>query len=230
MIVFHRAALVAPVQPLRNHTYHDYLYAPLARAAWCAAALFDAALVGRTAAQPGKRASPAPRSLPPAAGWTIGAVLAALLTVNGHLLVAKIERAPFVLAELRADPTVDRARIARKVIEGLVAYGLPPGVTLRFWSPTAAALDPRGRPLAAPTPRPTYWETNVQSALLGGLAVRVMVPQVDGMTFVRAFTPGPDRERYTVYLPDGLVRVATSAEVDSILNAFSSIEGPPAGN
>jgi hypothetical protein len=214
--------LIAPVLPLRNHTYHYYLYAPLAGMAWCVAALCDAALAERPAPRPAKRGGAPPGSRPAAAAWTIAGVLAALLTLNGYLLVAKIERAPFVLPELRADPTVDRGRIARRVMESLVAYGLPPGVTLHFWSPTAASLDPHGRALAAPAPRATYWEANVRDALLGGLAVRVMIPQVDRVTFVREFTPVSDRERYAVYLPDGMVRVVTSAEVDSILRAFAA--------
>jgi len=64
---------------------------------------------------------------------------------------------------------------------------------------------------------PTYWERNVQNALLDGLAVRVLFPRVNAVRFVREFRPTPPDEWYAVYRPDGRVRVATSAEVDSIL-------------
>ncbi len=190
-----------PVLGLRNHTYHYYLYAPLAGAAWCVAIAFD-------------RLAPRGR-----AGWAIAAVLAAALTWNGALLVRKVETMPFVLPELRAEPIVDRARIARNVRDDLAAAGLTEGVVLRFWSPTGTRLGRRGEPLPAPAPMETYWERNVREALLGGLAVRVMFPQVGAVRFVREFTPAPANEWYAVYRPDGRLRVATSAEVDSILRA-----------
>ena len=190
-----------PVLGLRNHTYHYYLYAPLAGAAWCVAAALD-------------RAIPAGR-----AAWPVAGAFAALLALNGTLLVRRIETAPFVLAELRAEPVIDRARIARNVREGLALAALPPGVTLLFWSPNAASLGPRGERLEGPAPTETYWEVNVREALLGGLAVRVMFPQVAEVRFVREFRPTPANEWYAAYRPDGRVRVARSAEVDSILRA-----------
>jgi len=215
---------ILPVLPLRNHTYHYYLYAPLAGAAWCVAAAFGAAFPagerhkGRSRAPRAREARDAQRPPPAAAaGWVAAGAFAALLTLNGVLLVRKIETMPFVLPELRAEPIVDRARIARNVQESLSAASLPPGVSLRFWSPTAASLGPRGEPLGSPAPVPTYWERNVQNALLDGLAVRVLFPRVNAVRFVREFRPTPPDEWYAVYRPDGRVRVATSAEVDSIL-------------
>jgi hypothetical protein len=188
-----------PVLGLRNHTYHYYLYAPLAGAAWCLAAAAECFVPrGRTA-------------------WVVGGAVAALLTLNGVLLVRKIELMPFVLPGLRAESIVDRARIADNVRRDLGAATLPPGVTLLFWSPTATSLGPRGERLPTPAPGATYWERNVREALLGGLAVRVMFPQVQEVRFVREFRPTSGNERYAAYLPDGRVRVFTSAEVDSIL-------------
>lgn len=193
-----------PVLPLRHHTYHYYLYAPLAGAAWCAAAATEQAL----SRVRGRRAA-----------WAIAGAGAALLTLNGWLLVRKIETAPFVLPGLRADPVVDRARIARNVHESLAAAPPPPGDTLLFWSPIAAALGPHGETLAAPAPRETYWERNVRDALLDGLAVRVMFPRVDAVEFVREYRPTGSSNRYAVYRPDGRLLVATSTRVDSILES-----------
>ncbi len=193
-----------PVLGLRHHTYHYYLYAPLAGAAWCVAAAAERVL---------------PRGR---AAWLVAGAAAALLTLNGVLLVRKIETMPFVLAELRAEPIVDRARIARNVQESLSAAPLPPAVTLLFWSPTAASLGPHGEQLTTPAPGATYWESNVREALLGGLAVRVMFPQVINVRFVREFAPTPANEWYAAYRPDGRVRVATSVEVDSILKTTAA--------
>src|SRR6185295_19160310 len=112
-----------PVLPLRNHTYHYYLYAPLAGAAWGVAALFDGWVVTRL----GWRA-----------GMTAAAAVAVVLTLNGALLVAKIERAPYVVPDMRSAPTVDRAVIARNVYEGLRTAVLPDRARLEFWSPALA--------------------------------------------------------------------------------------------
>lgn len=198
-------ALLVPLLPLAHHTNHYYLYAPLAAIAWCLAAAADA-LIART----GTRAA-----------WTGAALIAALLTLNGALLVAKIEHAPFAVPGLRADPTVDRALIATHVIDGLRAEPLPDHVALRFWSPVASSIGPRGEPLGGPAPQATYWENNVRQALLDGLAVRVILPQVASVTFVREFTPAPENERYVVYKPDGTLVVHRSSEVDSILRAMA---------
>ena len=199
---------VLPVLPLKNHTYHYYLYAPLAGAAWCVAAAFDAALVAL------------PRAMSARVVWSVAAAFAALLTLNGYLLVQKIETAPFMLPGLHADAMVDRGRIAQNVSEALSAVELPSGVTLYFWSPTAASIGPQGEALTSPSEYPTYWETNVRHALMGGLAVRVLFPQVADVRFVREYRPVPEGDRYAVYLPDGELRVKTSAEVDSILKSL----------
>jgi hypothetical protein len=195
------ALFLLPVLPLRNHTYHYYLYAPLFGAAWCLAAATDWAT-----ARTGR-----------AAGWPIAAVAAALLAVNGAMVVREVETAPFVLPDLRADPTVDRARIARNVHDGLAAATFAPGATLLFWSPVGEMLGPHGEALPAPSASETYWERNVRDALLDGLAVRVMFPRMSQVRFVREFQPAPAGTWYALYRPEGVVRVAAPAEVDSIL-------------
>jgi hypothetical protein len=196
--------LLLPVLPLRHHTYHYYLYAPLVGAAWCAAAAAEQVL----SRLGGRRAA-----------WAIAGAGALLLTLNGWLLVRKIESAPFVLTQLRADPVIDRARIARNVHESLAAARRPPSDTLLFWSPIAASLGTHGESLGAPSPLETYWERNVRAALLDGLAVRVMFPRVDAVEFVREYRPTGSANQYAVYRPDGRSLVATPAEMDSFLKS-----------
>ena len=204
---------ILPALPLRNHTYHYYLYAPLAGAAWCVAAAADRLLAPRGAAATGPAAT--------RRAWGVAGLVALALTVNGALLARKIETMPFVLPELRAAEIVDRARIAANVYRSLAAAHLPPGVTLLFWSPIASSLGPRGGPLAGPAPEETYWERNVRDALVDGLAVRVLFPQVAAVRFVRAFAPAPPDHRYAVYRPEGRLGIATPAELDSIIRASS---------
>jgi hypothetical protein len=100
-------AMLAPVLPLANHTYHYYLYAGLP-----AAGLMIASLL----------AAVSPR-LPRVAGWALALVFAAFCAVDGHALVTKIEQAPFVVEGLRSDAIVDRARIAANAIHDLGAAG-----------------------------------------------------------------------------------------------------------
>ena len=194
-----------PVVPLRNHTYHYYLYAPLAAVAWAAAGAFDGLLVTRL-------------------GWRSGmataAVVAVVLVLNGALLVRKVEHMPFMGPDMRADPTVDRARIARNVFESLRRSPLPEGARLEFWSP--ALLSARSDPQRLTAER--YWVTNVQSALFDGLGVRVMYPRVAEVRFAAELPspPMPDRpaDRVAVFRRDGILRVAEPAEIDSLLRVY----------
>jgi len=222
-------ACLLPVLPLRNHTYHYYLYAPLAGAAWCVAALFETVRGSRRPREPARpaasRASRAARRTQPQANpraargrraWTAAVTLAALLTLNSALLVRKVETYPFILPELRADPTVDRARIAGNVYADLRQASLPPRTRLLFWSPSAIDLE---RAMGRDPARESYLEHNVRGALMDGLAVRVLFPQVQGVEFVRAFRPIDNSERYALYRPDGHVRVAGAHELDSLRRA-----------
>jgi hypothetical protein len=186
---------VIPVLPLGNHTYHYYLYAPLVGVAWCLAALVEA--------------------LP--ARPLFALVLAALLTWNGEALVRKIETMPFLIPDLRAEPTVDRGRIARRVAQDLGDAALPRGARLAFWSPTSIAIERTADGDSAVRARETYFERNVRSALLDGLAVRVLYPQVDSVVFVREYRSRPEPWRYAVYLVDGTLHIGTSAELDSVV-------------
>jgi len=213
------ALLLAPVLGLRNHTYHYYLYAPLIGAAWCAAALADAGF--RPRGVPPENASRTGAASAASAGaalaWPIALVMGGLFLLNGVLLVRKIERMPFVDTRLRADPTVDRARIARNVRDGLAAADLPAGARLLFWSPASMRFERQIHPQADVIGRETYWERNVRAALQDGLGVRVLFPQVDSVEFIHAYRPAEADRRFVLYDIDGTARVETPARVDSML-------------
>lgn len=202
-----------PVAPLANHIYHYYLYAPLAGAAWCVAAAAEWLLGPRAVAARG-RVAPRPAAAP---AWGIAVLAALLLTVNGALVQRKTERAPFVLPELRSSAIIDRSLIAQRVSRSLADADLPAGTTLLFWSPIATTLGPHGEALAAPAPTETYWEANVRAALVDGLAVRVLFPQVVAVEFVREFHPAASNCRYAVYRPEGKTGVATPEALHSII-------------
>jgi hypothetical protein len=202
-----------PVLPLANHIYHYYLYAPLAGAAWCLAAGAEWLLAPR-AAPAGRRVAPRPAA-PPA--WGIAALGALLLTVNGALVHHKTEHSTFVLPELRSSSIIDRSLIAQRVYRSLADADLPAGTTLLFWSPIASTLGPHGETLTAPAPVETYWEANVRTALVDGLAVRVLLPRVAGVEFVREFHPAASNCRYAVYRPEGKTGVVTPEVLNSII-------------
>jgi len=222
--------LLLPVLPLRNHTYHYYLCAPLAGAAWCLAAA-AAMLVRRRPYEPVGRPTrpPVVRVVPPdpriasgSASWLAFALASALLTLNGWAVVRRIEFHPFVVTPLRSEPMVDRALIARRAARDLESAKLPPGTRLYFWSPQTAPGGPPGSASDPAAGAATYWERNVRAALLDGLAVRVLFPQVDTVAFVRRFRPAAEPWRWAVYRLDGSLRVATTAELDSLLTLYGA--------
>jgi hypothetical protein len=136
-----------------------------------------------------------------AAGWGLAGLLAAAFAVNGALMVHKIETMPFGHPELRAEPIVDRARIASNVRAGVVNAPLPAGATLLFYSPEARAMAPAADPGAE-----TYWERNVRGALYDGVAVRLFAPRVREVRFVTAPVPG-DSIWYALYDITGRTQV-----------------------
>ena len=193
------AGFIAPVLPLERHTYHYYLYGALAGAALAVAAALDAAEAwltgGSAAARGGRRRSAA------ALHWSLALLVALAFAANGSLMVRKIETMPFGHPELRAEPIVDRARIATNVRAALVNAPLPEGATLLFYSPEARAMAPD-----AASGRETYWERNVRSALYDGVAVRLFAPNVREVRFVTAPVPG-DSLWYALYGVTGRTQV-----------------------
>jgi hypothetical protein len=195
------AAFIAPVLPLERHTYHYYLYGALAGGALAVAALIDAA----SGWLGGGRPAPVRARARRVAGWGLAAVASVAFAVNGTLMVRKIETMPFGHPELRAEPIVDRARIATRVRAGLEQAALPGGATLLFYSPEARAMAPATEP-----GRETYWERNVRSALYDGVAVRLFAPGVREVRFVTAPEPG-DSLWYALYEVTGRTRVVPAA-------------------
>lgn len=192
--------MLLPVLPLGAHTYHYYLVAGLPSASLLGAALADAWFA----------------RLPRAAGGWVAVAAAALLALNGGALADKLEHMPFRVEGLRADPIVDRARIAANALADLRAADLPRGTRLRLWSPQAQAMAAAD---GVPADREGYFEANLREALAGGLAVRVALPQVDSAAFVRAFAPGAGPERWAVVRYDGRLAVFTSDSLASLLRA-----------
>lgn len=213
-------ALLAPVLPLGHHTYHYYLYGPLAGTAACAAAALDVALAGTWV--------PRQASANAVAAASAAVLVAALATWNGHTVVSAIEAHPFMPGEpgegatMRADPVVDRALIAARAVRDVRDAALPAGTALAFWSPIAHGH--------LPADSAGYWERNVQSALFDGIGVRVCVPQVHEVRFEHTFRMLPDPWRWAVYRPDGALHVATSAELARVLPQFLPQFHPPAAD
>jgi hypothetical protein len=155
----------------------------------------------------------------------IGIALAAgaLLVFNGLGLTDALERTPFPLT-IRADRTVDRSLVAANALRDLRAAGLPPHARLIFWSPQSQAIhrDRGGDPAFE-----SYGEANMRAALLDGLAVRVMLPGVDSVRFVRRFDPADTSWRWCVYRPDGALRVARVDELARVLAGAPGAPGVP---
>jgi hypothetical protein len=207
-------ACLLPVLPLGHHTYHYYLYASLLGFGWCVGAAADL-LLERWSGAEGERAGAGriPAAGSRAGGWIVALALVALLTANGALLTRKIESMPMPISPvLHADATVDRTTIARSAIASLAGSAPPRGSRLLFWSPIARSLARDSGP------GESYFEANVRAALFDGLAVRLFFPQVDSVAFVTSYAPRPEPWRYAVYRPDGRLRLATSAQLDSLLS------------
>ncbi len=219
------AVWVAPVLPLMHHTYHYYLYGPLIGIGWSVAIVFDsiaAKALPRASATPDRGDDRASRA--PAITATLAALLVVMLAWNDAALVRKIEFHPFD-EELRAEPTIDRAIIAGNIHASLAATPLPVGLTLRFWSPISIQRQEERHPGAA-ADRESYWERNVRAAVLDGLGVRVLFPQVRAVAFVRRLSAVPDSTWYAVYRPDGKLGLASYAMLDSISRANAPVATP----
>ena len=198
--------------PLRSHTYHYYLELPMFAAAWAAAIVFDVCT-----APLAKQAEPAERRaartlLPAAWSWAI----VALVAVNGMLLVRRCETAPFPIPGLLADPVVDRARIARNVHDGIARSHPAPGTRLALWLPRGWAYAGTRADVPDPDAVP-YTRRNLRIALLDGLAVRVLFPNVVEARIVDDHDPLAGDWSWALCRPDGQLRVMSAAALDSLL-------------
>lgn len=190
--------LLLPVLPLAHHTYRYYLLAPLAAVAVANAACFAAA----TAA------------LAPRVRWAAGGALALALAVSAISLVHMLEIAPYMLPGSRADGTIDRALIATHMIEDVRAARLPPHTRLVAWSPLTQEMAQRQ---GLDVSKESYVEINARAALLDGLALRVAVPELDSVTFVRDFVPADSTATWALYRWDGRTRVLPAHELAKLV-------------
>jgi len=192
------AAFIVPVLPLGHHTYHYYLYPALVGVAWGVAALGDLVMAQRRA--PSRQWA-----------WAATAALALVLTINALSLVHRIETMPFVHPELRADATIDRARIARNVYEGLRVAAPADGARLAFWVPPSG--PPPGRSSSVESDR--YYTDNVRTALLDGLAVRVMFPQIVDVSFMSPSDTPVGSQQVAVCTPGGHLRLMAAGDFNA---------------
>lgn len=215
-------AFLIPYLPIESHTYHYYLYTPMIGAAVCVAIALDvlfARLVPlrRTgAADEGAETDLGPPpAFNPSPAWYLGIVLAGLLTGNSLLLVRRIETAPFIVPGLYSDPVVDRAFIAKRLIES-VRPALPPDslVRLMVWT-----LPPPGE-ISTPG---DYVERNLRSAIYDGVGLRVMLPQVIEVGFANEFRPLDRSWRWVLARPTGEAQVLEPRMLEDLIRQH----GPP---
>lgn len=215
--------LLLPVLPLRNHTYHYYLYAPLLGAAWAAAILAET-LTERLATRLHRgRMTQASPSHAGRMAWGAAISIWALLTWNGARLTRLMEERPSpVYPGLRGDPIVDRARIAAAAVRSVRAAAPPEGTELQFIMRERLARIARvvrGSGETMPPPGEVYPETNVRTALQDGVGILVTCPDVHAVTFtLQLGTPAPGR-LYAVYAPTGHVTLLDAASLDSLLRS-----------
>jgi hypothetical protein len=139
--------LLATVVPLRNHAYRYYLYVPLMGSAFAIAGLIDALTSQREPApQPARRKSPVtvPPRRPQRLAWTLAIAMVGLMTFNTARLTRLMEDRPSpVFPGLRADPIIDRGRIAQRAITSLRQAQIAPGTDLVFLMRERIALIAR---------------------------------------------------------------------------------------
>jgi hypothetical protein len=201
------AAMLLPVLPLAHHAYHYYLYAALPAAALLIAIALDAAFA----------------ALPARAAGALALALSLFCAYDGQRLAERIETAPFALEGLRADPTIDRALIAANVRAALAQAALPQHAKLWFWSPESRAYARAQANGASGEDGPeSYYERNLRAALLDGLAVRVMAPNVTETRFLMQLDPraADSAGAYcALYRPDGATRIVSPAELQRAMAA-----------
>ena len=225
--------LLLPVLPLRNHTYHYFLYTPLLALAWAIAAAFDFLIAtARRGADPGTRRkgekkgrrAPSGAAIPRvSARWLIAGACVAALTWNGARLVRRMEARPMrAYPQLRGDPIVDRSIIARNVITGLTRSRLPQGTDLVFLLRERLALRARIELGSGEAPAPAeevYPEANLRTALFEGHGVRALIPQVKTVAFALAPPPTTTGTLYVVYAPTGEIEAHSRAGLDSLMRS-----------
>ncbi|MBI5711607.1 MAG: hypothetical protein HZC42_15080 [Candidatus Eisenbacteria bacterium] len=174
--------LLAPVLPLRHHTYLYYVYPAWAGACWLIAGA-------------GQRLV---RRLPAAAPVAFAAVVA--LAGLGFTGVRARERA--MTGAFPADRTVRESRMLRNVVAGLRAARLSPGTSVAFVNPAPR----RHSSLAAAGAAPTASYLPLEQALRGGEAVRLFFPGLRYAGFADTLPRAWEDAESFLYQDDGTLR------------------------
>jgi hypothetical protein len=215
---------LVPVLFLTSHTYHYYLYGALIGSAWCLAALIDAIraqlLAGRKVKERSKRKKTHSRVRPGISPvrevvYVVLALAICLgLFANGKLLVKKIETHPGYLPRHRAYNLIDRALIAARAYETLQDSEIPAGTRLLLISARNLTNPVLSEEDTLLTSIRGYVDANVRTALLHGIALRVLIPELEEVRFIRYYEPQPPPYLFGMYSHVGEIGVGTSGWMD----------------
>ena len=174
--------LLAPVLPLRHHTYLYYVYPAWAGACWLIAGAGERLV----------------RRLPAAAPVALAAVLA--LAGLGFAGVRARERA--MTGDFPADRTVRESRMLRNAVAGLRAARLSPGTRVAFVNPAPR----RHSSLAAAGAAPTASYLPLEQALRGGETLRLFFPGLRYAGFADTLPRAWEDAETFLYQDDGTLR------------------------
>jgi len=109
----------------------------------------------------------------------------------------KMERATIEGTPMKADPTFDRATVAKNLIGDLGKRDIPRGAKLLMVSPLDEIRE--GRIIVSPSfaEGGSYWDMNVRSAVGQGVGIKIFFPQIDTVVF--ADKPRPGNEDFYVF-------------------------------
>lgn len=174
--------LLAPVLPLRHHTYLYYVYPAWAGACWLIAGA-------------GQRLV---RRLPAAAPVAFATVVA--LAGLGFTGVRARERA--MTGDFPADRTVRESRMLRNAVAGLRAARLSPGTSVAFVNPAPR----RHSSLAATGAAPAASYLPLEQALRGGETLRLFFPGLRYAGFADTLPRAWEDTETFLYQDDGTLR------------------------
>ena len=175
-------ALLAPVVPLAHHTYLYYLYAPWAGACWLAAGAAS------------RLARRVPAALP--------AALAATLAFAAVEAWSVRTREGAMTDHFATDRTICESTLLRNAVAALDSVPMAPGTRVVYANPA-----PRARSSFARQDLRVFSTYNpLESALRGGLSLRVLRPEVRCLGVVDTLPLDWADVEVFLYQPDGSAR------------------------
>jgi hypothetical protein len=183
------ACLIAPVLPLTQQFYFYYATSAMP-GLWCSVVLLAT----------GPNGARTPRWLVP----TLAIVCAAQLAG-----VQVRERSRFAQTALPVDATQRRAVIARNAIMDILPHrdALLPAVTVVSQQPVPTASGGTITTDSTGYTADPYWDWSIKNALYDGLALKVFIPQVEDVQFVRWIGPQDSARTVIQCEVDGHARV-----------------------